>query len=91
MQSKVKAPAAVWSAAFFVVVFVAELVFGQGTVRGAFGQVGTAAAALAAVAAWIAKAWEEYQRVRYGAEATIHAQDRDALNPPSPLARWLWG
>ena len=87
----VKAPAAVWSAAFFVVVFVAELVFGQGTIRDVFGQVGTAAAALAAVAAWIAKGWEEYQRVRYGAETTIHAQDRDALNPPSPLARWLWG
>ena len=79
--AKVKAPAALWSAAFFVVVFVAELIFGAGNVRDAFQAIGTAAAGLMAVAGWLLKAWEQYERTRPDAEPSVYTQGRAALEP----------
>lgn len=80
-QVTIKAPAAIWSAAFFVVVFVAELIFGAGTVREAFQAIGTAAAGLMAVAGWIIKAREQYERSRQPEAEIYHTMDRAALQP----------
>ncbi|RME24445.1 MAG: hypothetical protein D6800_08705 [Candidatus Zixiibacteriota bacterium] len=81
-------PSAVVSAAFFVVVFLAEMFLGRETVEEVFRQMSVIAASVATIVAWLLRLWQEYQRLR--TREDIHTMDRDAT-PSSLWRRWLWG
>ena len=92
----IKAPAALWSAAFVIAVYIAERIFGQGAAQEA---IGTAAAGLVALAGWLLKAREEYERAQgeedtymhtMGREA-VHRQDRETLQPAGFWRRFWMG
>lgn len=88
-------PSAVVSAMFFVVVFLAEMVFGRETVAELFRRAPVLASLVATVAAWLLRLWQEYQRIREGSVYAMsrgvgHATSRDA-GTASLWRRWLWG
>ena len=88
---KIKMPAAVWSALFLVVITAASMWLDRATLNEVFRQVAIVAALVAMVAAWIAKAWEEYRRGRWPEEKSVHTMDQEMLNPRGFWTRWWWG